>query len=107
MTPLRPDSACCRQLNWRTDLPGDIDPDGLEALLAEQGWTNRCHHPALKVLSHRQGHEAAWVVASGRIQVRVHVTVEESERHARALEIHALFQDCLNRLDERAEARVR
>ena len=62
MTPLRPDSACCRQLNWRTDLPAGIAPEGLEALLAEQGWTNRCHHPALKVLSHAQGHEAAWVV---------------------------------------------
>lgn len=100
MTPLRPDSACCRQLNWRTDLPPEIDPEGLEALLAEQGWSNRCHHPGLKVLSHEHGHEAAWVMASGRVQLRIHVTVEESERHDRALEIYGDFQDCLTRLRE-------
>ncbi len=104
MTPLRPDSACCRQLNWRADLPGGIDPESLEALLAKQGWINRCYHPALKVLSHAQGHEAAWVVSSGRIQLRVHITVEESERQARAFELYAGFKDCLAKLTERAGA---
>ncbi len=103
MTPLILDSACCRQLNWRTDLPVDIDAAGLEGLLAEQGWTNRCRFPALKVLRHAQGHEAAWVVASGRVQLRVHITVEEPDRRARALELYAGFRDCLERLSERQE----
>ena len=98
MTPLRLDSSCCRQLNWRTDVPDGVDPDGLETLLAKRGWTNRCHHPALKVLSHVQGHEVAWVVGSGRMQLRIHVTIEESERRGRALELYAGFQDCLRRL---------
>ncbi len=100
MTPLRPDSACCRQLNWRSDLPVSIDAVALETLLSERGWTHRCRYPALKVLRHAQGHEAAWVVASGRLQLRVHVTVEESQRRARATELYEGFQDCLAQLME-------
>ena len=98
MAPLIMDSACCRQLNWRTDVPKSVDPDGFEAQLAKQGWTNRCHHPALRVLSHALGHEVAWVVSSGRMQIRIHVTVEESERRGRALELYAGLQDCLRSL---------
>lgn len=102
MTPLRPDSACCRQLNWRVDVPANIDPARFETLLAEQGWTNRCHHPALRVLSHAQGHEVAWVLASGRMQLRIHVTVDEARRRDRALELYVGFQDCLGRLADPA-----
>ncbi len=102
MTPLRPDSACCRQLNWRTDLPRDLDPARFEALLAARGWTRRCRHPALKVLRHAEGHEVAWVPASGRVQLRVHVTVAEPERRSRALEIHAGLERCLRALAEPA-----
>ena len=89
MGPLRPDTACCRQLNWRTDLdPEDLfSPDGLEDEILQSGWCRRSRHAALKVFRHPEGHEIAWVVTTGRIQIRVDLAVPKAHRSDRAHQI--------------------
>lgn len=84
---LRLDSACCRRLNWRTDLPPGLPAETLETPLVAKGWTPRCRHPALRVLRHPEGHEIAWVLPTGRIQLRVDLSISKDERAnvARAL----------------------
>ncbi len=98
MTALTLDSACCHQLNWRTDLPVGLDPAGLEGLLAEEGWKARSRHPALKVLRHAAGHEVAWVVTTGRVQIRVDLGVPRGERRGRARAVHRTLEACVDRL---------
>lgn len=95
LTPLRLDSACCRDLNWRTDLPPGVRPAPVEACLGERGWTARSHHGVLRVLRHPEGHEMAWVVDSGRVQIRVHVTVPQGERRGRAAGLYGELRGCL------------
>lgn len=98
MTPLRLDSACCRLANWRTDLPRQVDVAGLVGLLVDAGWSSRSRHPALKVLRHPQGHEMAWVLPTGRIQLRIDVGVAQGQRRSRARAIYDDLAACLDRL---------
>ena len=86
-TPLRPDSACCRDLNWRTDLPAKEGGE-VEGRLLDRGWTQRCRHQALRVLRHPEGHELAWVLTTGRVQLRVGAWVPQSERAERARSLY-------------------
>lgn len=92
---LRRDSACCRDLNWRTDLPPAITPAPVEKRLGRHGWVSRAAHPALRVLRHPEGHEIAWVLDSGRVQIRVHVTVPRDERRRQAENLLRELEDCL------------
>ncbi|MEM7350250.1 MAG: hypothetical protein AAF657_05555 [Acidobacteriota bacterium] len=103
MTPLRLDSACCYQANWRTDLLRPVDPLALEGQLIAAGWSSHSRHPALKVLRHPQGHEMAWVLPTGRIQIRVDLDVPESERPLRAEGLYGELESCLDRLTAAAE----
>lgn len=105
LTPLRLDSACCRELNWRTDLPPKLRPAPVEACLGERGWTSRSCHPVLRVLRHPEGHEMAWVVDSGRVQIRVHVTVPQGQRRGRAAGLYDELGGCLETAHSLQEAR--
>ena len=88
MTPLRLDSACCQLANWRTDFSDRLDPAGFEQQMLAAGWTSRCQHPALKVFRHPVGHEVAWVVTTGRVQIRIDFEVPESSRRQQAAELY-------------------
>lgn len=88
LSPLRLDSSCCRNLNWRCDLDAEVDAERFESALAAGGYALRCRHPALRVLR-RGGHEVAWVLSTGRLQVRVGIFVDPEAREAVARSLHA------------------
>ncbi len=104
MTPLEPDSACCRQANWRTDLPPGLDVAGVERRMEDAGWTSRSRHPALKVFRHGEGHEVAWVVTTGRVQIRIDFEVPRRQRRRRAQTLYRELGACLTTTAERPEA---
>ncbi len=91
LSSLEADSSCCRGLNWRCDLSPPLAAEPLESNLAEEGYVSRCRHPALRVLRHAAGHEIAWVLTTGRIQIRIPTSVEKPERRREAEAIHALL----------------
>lgn len=96
ISELRRDSGCCRSLNWRCDLePGAVDADKVETVFVEHGYASRCRHPALKVFRHPAGHELAWVVTTGRLQLRVAMAVEEAVRESAAKQ---LYQELIEHL---------
>ena len=101
MTPLRLDTACCLLANWRTDLPRDLDSSSFEGQLILDGWRSRSRHPALRVLRHPEGHEMAWVLATGRVQIRVDLTVPENKRGRQALALYRDLVTCLDRVQAR------
>jgi hypothetical protein len=92
---LRHDAGCCQDLNWRCDLPVDLDPERVEEGLQGRGYVVRCRHAALRVLRHPQGHEMAWVLTSGRVQIRVSLTVEKSAREGVARQLYGELVDTL------------
>lgn len=102
MTPLELDAACCNQANWRTDLPPGLDPGLVEDRMAAAGWTSRSRHPALKVFRHGGGHEVAWVVTTGRVQIRVDLEVPRHRRRRQAEKLYDELGRCLApTMDER------
>ncbi len=82
------DSGCCLDLNWRCELAPGSDRAGFQESLLADGYELRCNHSALRVLRHADGHELAWVLTSGRLQIRVGIDVEPEEREAAARDIH-------------------
>lgn len=99
VTELTRDSGCCRSLNWRCDLQPGIDAQRLEAVFVDLGYTSRCRHPSLKVFRHPEGHELAWVVTTGRVQLRVAMIVEEELRASTARQLYQDMIALLQRLD--------
>jgi hypothetical protein len=94
-TELRRDSGCCDDLNWRFDLDPDQDPDAVERRWVDAGFRPRARLAALRVLRHDAGHEVAWVIESGRVQLRVPITVTAERREATARRIHRELLSCL------------
>jgi len=82
------DSGCCQDLNWRCEVPSGVLPETLEGPLEVWGFAARCRHPGLWVFRHPEGHELAWVVASGRLQIRIGIHIPRPERGALAQEFH-------------------
>lgn len=97
ITGLSRDSGCARSLNWRCDLPVDLDPEVVESVLVASGYGSRSQHPALKVFRHCEGHELAWVVTTGRVQIRVNSVVEPPAREEEAHRIHRDLSDLVRR----------
>lgn len=87
ISPLRLDSACSRNLNWRFDLALETDPDVVAAALGDDGWQLRCRHAALRVFRHGKGHELAWALNTGRVQLRVDLGVTPDRRPGVAREL--------------------
>jgi hypothetical protein len=87
--PLRRETGCCRDLRWRFDLPPQGDPGPVEACWTTAGYAARCRLPNLRVLRHGEGHELAWVPASGRVELRVPLHVERERRESAARALHA------------------
>ena len=82
------DSACSRDFNWRCDLPLELATNDVVEAIKSAGWTLRCRHPALVVARHSRGHEIAWVLRTGRVQLRVATDVERRERPEAAVEMY-------------------
>lgn len=86
LTPLRLDPGCTNRANWccRIDSPAD-EVSGVEDGMVTLGYGSHSRHPALKVFR-QGGRELAWVVSTGRVQVRVPMTVpmERRERAAQS-----------------------
>lgn len=80
ISALRRDSACSRNLNWRFDLAENTDSDVVEVVLEDKGWRVRCRHAALRVFRHGEGHELAWALNTGRVQLRVDLAVPPDHR---------------------------
>lgn len=95
LTPLKLDASCCNRTNWRADLPAGADVEAVEARLVAKGYISRCHHPALRVLKHPDGHELAWVTRSGRIQIRVDLVVPRKKRRRQAEILYNDLGQCL------------
>ena len=88
VTALTRDSGCCRSLNWRCDLAVGIAGDRVERQLVQHGYVSRCRHANFKVFRHPEGHEMAWVLSTGRVQIRVYPTIEEARRPQVAKSLH-------------------
>ncbi len=95
MTELGRDGGCGRDLNWRCDLMPGLEPKALERLFVETGYRSLSRHPALKVFRHAEGHELAWVVPTGRVQIRVAPVVEAATREAAARNLYRVLVECL------------
>ena len=87
LTPLEPEHGCCDGLNWRCSTVGPLTADAFEHRTVATGFESRCRHPWLTLIRDEMGNEVAWVPATGRVQLRVHLTVERETRSeiARAL----------------------
>lgn len=88
LTPLEPDNGCCNRLNWRCDLEGAVPAERLAERLIADGFRVAAQHPALRLFRHPAGHEVAWVVATGRMQIRVDLAVPADRRPAVAAGLH-------------------
>ncbi len=97
VTQLSRDSGCARSLNWRCDLPVGFDAVALENAYVASGYSSRSQHPALKVFRHAEGHELAWVVTTGRVQIRVAVGVDGTEREEAARNLYGDLVDLVGR----------
>ncbi|MCG8460713.1 MAG: hypothetical protein MI919_30895 [Holophagales bacterium] len=71
LSALEPDPSCCDRTNWRCTLGTTVDPEALERSLADRGYRAPLRHPRLRIFRRMDGHEIAWVLDSGRIQIRV------------------------------------
>ena len=80
---------CLRALAWRCDLPPEADLDALAAALVAAGLTRQPTVRGLHRFVAPSGDEILVVVASRRVQFRVHYTVPEHERRFAA---ERLFQ---------------
>ena len=80
LSSLGRDSSCCQDLNWRCDVSPRADAEGLQESLLSAGYHLRCNHPALRVFRFGTEHELAWVVSSGRIQIRVGLDIPQDQR---------------------------
>lgn len=107
VTRLRRDSGCARLLNWRCDLPCGIDAGALERVFEASGYRSMSKHPALKVFRHPEGHDLAWVVTTGRVQIRVALAIEPPKREQVAHDLYMnlvdLVRHCPTRLKPNLE----
>ena len=83
LTPLRLDPGCTNRANWCCRIDGSGEAERVEDGMAERGYGSHSRHPALKVFR-RGGRELAWVVSTGRVQVRVPMTVATELRERAA-----------------------
>jgi len=97
ITPLKRDVGCGNALNWRCDLDCRPLPAAAETLFVEAGYRSLSALPTLKVLRHPGGHEIAWVVPTGRVQIRIAPVVAVAEREKAAREMYRKFTDLLSR----------
>ena len=95
ITKLQRDVGCGGNLNWRCELPPNLDSGDIEERITNGVWTSRCSHPTFKVFRHPGGHEIAWVLRTGRIQIRVSNAVEKERRKEVASEIYRNLIDYL------------
>ncbi len=95
VTELGRDGGCGRSVNWRCDLMPGFEPKSLERRFVEAGYHSRSRHPALMVFRHPEGHELAWVVTTGRVQIRVAPVVEAARRKTVAHGIYGELLECL------------
>lgn len=105
VSELRRDVGCSGNLNWRCELPPNPDPGDIEKRITNGVWTSRCSHPTFRVFRHPDGHEIAWVLSTGRIQIRVSIAVEKRRRKEVATEIYRNLTEYLasNRSDNAIE----
>lgn len=83
--PLEQDASCSNRTHWCTSVAGGEGRAGaVERSLEGGGWQLRCRHPRLRVFRRQSGHEIAWVLPSGRVQIRVPLLVDHGEREASA-----------------------
>ncbi len=65
-----------------------LDTQKVEDRFLARGYRSLSQYPALRVFRHREGHEVAWVLTTGRIQIRVNAAVDEAFRGEVAHELH-------------------
>lgn len=88
ISELRREVGCSGNLNWRCQVACELNPEVLEEPIQEAGWSSKCHHPSLRVFRHSSGHEVAWVLATGRIQIRVSIATAKNQRKREAAKIY-------------------
>ena len=85
LSRLELDASCANRANWRTSVEGgEARTQAVEKALAVDGWSARCRHAKLRVFRRPSGHEIAWVLSTGRLQIRVPLLVDADERRASA-----------------------
>ena len=94
---------CYERRHWRCDLETDVEVAVVEADLSAGGWRIRCLHPNLRSLRHPEGHEIAWVLPTGRIQIRVDADVPPKRRRATATSLWGRLADAFDRATESVE----
>lgn len=97
LTALRVDPGCCHRLNWGCDVLGRPEVECIEAHLDRAGFASRCDHPALRIFRHREGHEVAWVLPTGRVQLRVDIDVPRARRRGIAKDLHRILSEAVHR----------
>ena len=85
LSRLELDVSCANRANWRTSVEGgEARAEAVEKALEVGGWSARCRHAKLRVFRCPSGHEIAWVLSTGRLQIRVPVLIDPDERRASA-----------------------
>lgn len=75
---------CCDLTLWRADTRDGLTVAAVEAGFAAQGYKQALRHPNLALFSHPDGHQVAWVVATGRLQIRLPLQIARGARPERA-----------------------
>ena len=79
------DASCANRANWRASVEAGEERVGtVEKTLEVDGWSTRCRHARLRVFRRPSGHEIAWVLSTGRLQIRVPPMVDPDERQTSA-----------------------
>ena len=95
LTELGLDPTCGNRANWRCDLLGETDVGALESGLAARGYAVRCRHPNLRIFRRDDGHEVAWVLSTGRVQLRIPFQVSRQDRESAARKVYADIEGVL------------
>lgn len=89
VTALGPDASCCNRANWRCDLLSPVAAGPLAGGLARRGYGARGMAGVLHLFRHPQKGEIAWVVATGRLQIRVDLATGIEKRARQAGRLYA------------------
>lgn len=100
LSRLRLDPGCSNRANWCCEIDTSAASAGSEGSavterMLDLGYRSKSRHPALKVFRKPDGRELAWVVSSGRVQIRVPMAVDPDQRETAAGAVWRDLRSCL------------
>jgi hypothetical protein len=82
------ENGCFERLNWRCTLHAPpAEPAAIVPAMVSRGYTELKRVPQVLEVFHPDGHRVAVIPSTGRIQIRVALSVPEEERGQAALEV--------------------